>query len=42
MQEKGILLELLRDPRLGSGHMRGTAALAKDNAYFVAAFVEML
>jgi histidinol-phosphate aminotransferase len=42
LQERGILIKPLNDPRLGPGYMRVTTALPDDNVRFLAALRELL
>jgi histidinol-phosphate aminotransferase len=42
LKARGILIKPLNDPQLGTGFMRVTTALPKDNALFLAALREML
>jgi histidinol-phosphate aminotransferase len=42
LQERGILIKPLNDPRLGPGYMRVTTALPDDNMRFLAALRELI
>jgi len=42
LEERGILIKPLNDPRLGAGYMRVTTALPADNERFVAALRKIL
>jgi histidinol-phosphate aminotransferase len=42
LQERGILIKPLNDPRLGRGYMRVTTSLPDDNTRFLAALRELL